>query len=117
MNLAALAGAGAGAAAAPSARAGVEEEFGKAIGITVVLKNVRTWKRENVTYGTSVTEEVKRRGLEGKSKFFLSKNFLTKDGFIEPPVHGQEEILNILVESSSLNVCLIELWNLMIERT
>jgi hypothetical protein len=56
MNLAALAGAGAATGAAPSARAGVDEEVGKIIGMTVVRRNVKTWKSEKVTYGTRVTE-------------------------------------------------------------
>lgn len=42
MNFALRAGSGAAVGAAPSARADVEDEFGKAIGMTVVRRKVRT---------------------------------------------------------------------------
>lgn len=34
---------------------------------------------------------------------------LTKDGFVDPPIQGQEQVLNILIHGSALEVCLAEL--------
>ena len=40
------------------------------------------------------------------------RNMLTKDGLVEPPVNSEEEILDVFVKRSSLDVRLVELGNL-----